>query len=124
MIDISTKIKDLRLEKNLKQKDVAKELNIATNTLSQFENNKGRPSLEVLSLMADFFGCSIDYLVGREDDFGNVTVQNVENATLTKDEQTLLKCFDKLGPFEREAILIQIKALAGESKSVFDTEKR
>lgn len=113
MIDISQKIKDLRLEKNLKQKDVAIAINIATNTLSQFENNKGRPSLEVLALLADFFNVSIDYLVGREDDFGNITVPGQSTDQLTKDERELLSCFNELGPFERDAILIQIKALSG-----------
>ena len=116
MIDISQKIKALRLEKNLKQKDVAKAINIATNTLSQFENNKGRPSLEVLSSLADFFEVSVDYLIGRADDFGNVNVIS-NGAELSKDEKTLLECFDKLGPFEREAIMIQIKALARKSET-------
>ena len=113
MIDISTKLRDLRLEKNLKQKEVAKALNIATNTLSQFENNKGRPSLDVLLAFADFFGCSIDYLVGREDDFGNVSVSS-NPSDLSKDEKTLLERFRKLGPFERESILVQIDALSSE----------
>ena len=117
MIDISQKIKELRLEKNLKQKDVSKALNIATNTLSQFENNKGRPSLEVLCAMATYYNVSIDYLVGREDDFGNVTVAR-GGSELTQDEQTVLRCFNKLGPFERETILIQIKALAGEMETI------
>ncbi len=116
MIDISNKIKALRLEKNLKQKEVASAINIATNTLSQFENNKGRPSLEVLTSLADFFEVSVDYLIGRADDFGNVNVVT-NGAELTKDEKTLLDCFDKLGPFERDAILIQIKALARKSES-------
>ena len=120
MIDISKKIKDLRLEKNLKQKDVASAINIATNTLSQFENNKGRPSLEVLSLLADFFNVSLDYLVGREDDFGNVNVASNANnlITLSKDEHTLLEYFSQLGPFERDSILIQVQALAKKNETI------
>ena len=114
MIDISNKIKELRIERNLKQKDVANALHIATNTLSQFENNKGRPSLEVLTSMADYFNVSVDYLIGREDEFGNVNL--VSSSSLTKDEQTLLSCFNKISTFERETILKQIKALAGENK--------
>lgn len=113
MIDISKKIKDLRLEKGLKQKDVASAINIATNTLSQFENNKGRPSLEVLSLLADFFEVSVDYLIGREDDFGNVVVQNAGDIkNLSLNEEELLEAYKHLNFFEQEAILIQVKALA------------
>ena len=113
MIDISKKIKDLRLEKGLKQKDVASAINIATNTLSQFENNKGRPSLEVLSLLADFFEVSVDYLIGREDDFGNVVVQNAGDIkNLSLNEEELLEAYKHLNFFEQDSILVQVKALA------------
>lgn len=120
----TVRFKELLNEKGINYSFVAKETGIPVTTLSNYINRGSIPSMIQLTALADFFGCSIDYLVGREDDFGNVTVQNVENAKLTKDEQTLLSCFNKLGIFEREAILIQIKALAGDSKSVFDTEKR
>ena len=105
MIDISKRIKELRLEKNLKQKDVAKHLNIATNTLSQFENNKGRPSLEVLSAMADFFEVSIDYLIGREDDFGNIVVPGQSTDQLTAKEKRLLKAFGSLPDIEKNKLI-------------------
>ncbi len=104
MIDISKKIKDLRLERNLKQKEVASAISIATNTLSQFENNKGRPSLEVLTLLADFFECTVDYLIGREDDFGNITISNA-SAELPKDEQRLLSAFRTLSDIEKEKLI-------------------
>lgn len=118
------KFRELRKIRGLKQREIAEKIDVSTQSYGYYENGINHPDPQTLIKLADFFGCSIDYLVGREDDFGNVTVQNVENAKLTKDEQTLLSCFNKLGIFEREAILIQIKALAGESKSVFDTEKR
>ena len=118
MIDISKKIKELRIEKKLKQKDVASSINIATNTLSQFENNNGRPSLEVLTLLADFFNVSLDYLVGREDDFGNIVVSSGVPAELSGQEKELLENFNKLNIFERDAILIQVKALANQKEPV------
>ena len=59
---------------------------------------------------------SVDYLIGNSDDFGNINV--VGSAELSSDEKTLLRCFDKLSPFEREAILIQVKALAGSKESI------
>ena len=71
MIDISTKLKELRVEKDLTQEEAAQYLNIARNTLSQFETGKARPSYEVLVSAADLFSVSVDYLLGREDNFGN-----------------------------------------------------
>lgn len=110
MIDISVKIKDLRLEKNLKQKDVAKMLHIATNTLSQFENNKGRPSLEVLSAMADFYGCSIDYLVGRDDDYSAPTFYT------SSEEQELIKAYRQLSFDQQQVVKVQLGALVEVNK--------
>lgn len=118
MIDISKRIKELRLEKNLKQKDVAMHLNIATNTLSQFENNKGRPSLEVLSAMADFFEVSLDYLVGREDDFGNVIVSGQTSDRLTEKEERLLTAFNKLSEIEKNKLIYDAEFFAERRKTV------
>ena len=90
-MSIGKKIRELRLEHNLLQRELAKEIHIAPNTLSQFETGQANPSYEVLSLIADFFQCSTDYLLGREDDFGNVVVQTEKPAPLPQDEQELLQ---------------------------------
>lgn len=109
------KIKELRESLGLTQKALGEKLGIDGHNVGDWERNKCEPSTEMLIKLADYFNCTIDYLVGREDDFGNVSSINERNE-LSKDEQTLLSCFNKMGPFEREAILIQIKALAGDKK--------
>lgn len=117
------RIKELREEKQISQKVLAEAVNTSQRNIGRWENGENEPSYVQLIKLADFFNCSIDYLVGREDDFGNVgdvSGNNLKYADneLTKDEETLLRCFQKCGPFEREAILIQIRALAGEKKEV------
>ena len=64
MIDIGIKLKALRLERDLKQSEIAEKVNIKQNTLSQFENNKGRPSYEVLVKFCKLYGVTADYLLG------------------------------------------------------------
>lgn len=86
---IGDKIRELRLESGLLQKELASKINIAPNTLSQFESGKANPSYEVLIAFADIFACSTDYLLGRSDDFGNITVLENE-PTLSSDEKKLL----------------------------------
>lgn len=97
---IGGKIKELRLEKELLQKELAQKIHIAANTLSQFESEKANPSYEVLIALADFFEVSTDYLLGREDDFGNVSIQSTAPA-LTSDEQRLINTFRKLNANNR-----------------------
>lgn len=95
-MDIGSKIKELRLENTLTQRELSKKIHIAQNTLSQIENNIANPSYEVLNLIADFFQCSTDYLLGREDDFGNITIQTEKPAPMPQDEQNLLDVYRKL----------------------------
>lgn len=64
-IQIGYRIKELREAKNLNQEELSKILNIEQSTLSYYENNKRRPSLEVLIKMANFFGVSLDYICDR-----------------------------------------------------------
>ncbi len=110
------RIKELRLEKGLSQKELANILGCNQTAVGKYERGYLEPNITILNLLADFFEVSVDYLIGRSDDFGNVNVIT-NGAELSKDEKTLLDCFDKLGPFEREAIMIQIKALARKSES-------
>lgn len=109
------RLRELRKSKGLMQKDVAKAINVSTQSYGYYENWINKPDPDTLIKLADFFGCSVDYLLGRSDDFGNVNVITSE-ANLSKDEQTVLSCFQSLDIFQREAILIQLKALAGKNK--------
>ena len=66
-MNIGDKIKDLRIEKRISQTQLAKALGLAQNTLSQYENNVAKPSLDTLVLIAKFFTVSTDYLLGLEE---------------------------------------------------------
>jgi transcriptional regulator with XRE-family HTH domain len=67
MITIGNLIKELRIERGLRQSDLAKAIGIASNTITQYENNTIRPSYEVLVDIANFFCVSTDYLLGLKD---------------------------------------------------------
>lgn len=83
-------IKNIRESKNLTQKDVAKKINIPYQTYNHYETGRNEPDIESLIKLADFFGCSIDYLVGREDEDGAIMIYGNQ---LSKDENQLI---DKL----------------------------
>ena len=104
----------LRKERNLTQLDIAKAINTTQSNIGRWEKGINEPASSYLIALADFFNCSIDYLVGREDDLGNIvsTAPSTAPQDIFGDEATLLSCFRKLGTYEKEAILIQIKALA------------
>ena len=99
-MSIGKKIRELRLEHNLLQRELAKEIHIAPNTLSQFETGQANPSYEVLSLIADFFQCSTDYLLGPQ---------------LSADEQELLQIYQSLSPAHRSQVLEYARYFAEKS---------
>lgn len=61
------RLRKVRREQFVKQKDIAKHLNIAVSTLSQYENNKRHPSFDLLIKITDYLNVSTDYLLGVEN---------------------------------------------------------
>ena len=61
------RLKQLRTEKGLYQKDIATYLGVDRTTYVKYENGSSEPSNEILSKLADYFGVTTDYLLGREE---------------------------------------------------------
>ena len=61
------RIKDIREDADVKQKELAKILEIPVTTLSGWENQKYQPPFEILIKIANIFNVSIDYLINGED---------------------------------------------------------
>ena len=85
----------LRKEKGLSQVELAKALNVSKACISMIEIGKNEPTAITLIKYADFFDCSIDYLLGREDDFGNVTVQGTA-PQFSAEEMEIVRIFKRL----------------------------
>lgn len=64
----ASRLKELRISQNLTMESLAKDLNTTRATISNFENEQRKPSLDMIIKIADYFQVSIDYLVGRTDD--------------------------------------------------------
>ena len=110
MKNFSSIIKDLRKERNLKQKNIADLIKVKSDTYSKWEQNKARASYEDLIKLADFYQVSIDYLLGRSDDFGNITISPSSDYTITRDENLLMSKFKLLSNHEKQLILKQLDA--------------
>ncbi len=58
-------IRSLRIDNGYTQKQIAAYLGISQNTYSQYELGVLNYSVETLEKLADFYGVSVDYLLGR-----------------------------------------------------------
>lgn len=66
------RLKELREEKNLSQKQVSVAINTNQSNIARWENGLNEPAISFAIALADFFGVTVDYLIGRTDELGNV----------------------------------------------------
>lgn len=62
---ITSRLKMARENKNLSKSDVAKALNIATSSMTYYEQGQTLPSIDKLYALADYYGVTMDWLCGR-----------------------------------------------------------
>lgn len=63
----SQRLRELRLDKGLSMKQLAKELNTTDAAISNWENGINEPKISYLISMSKFFNVSTDYILGLED---------------------------------------------------------
>ena len=63
----SLKLKELREKKGVSQRDVAEVLKISKGSIGMWESTDRIPNAKQLNLLADFFGISVDELLGRDE---------------------------------------------------------
>jgi len=68
MIKIAQRIKELRLEKELTQAELGKQLGLSKKTISHYENGVILPVLETIINMCRIFDVTADYLLCLKDD--------------------------------------------------------
>ncbi len=74
-------IKNIRTRKNLTQAEVAGALGVSSVVYSRYETGSRQPPIDILIQLADIFGVTVDYLLGRHD---------IEDSTLSEYELQLL----------------------------------
>ena len=65
-MNIGKNLKKLRIEKGITQDDVAIYLGISRQAYCRYENDQREISLESLCKLADLYGETTDYILGRE----------------------------------------------------------
>ncbi|MGX7074505.1 helix-turn-helix domain-containing protein [Falseniella ignava] len=102
---IIERLKKLRKEGKLTQKDIATFLNISQPAYQQFESGKKKMNLETMEKLADYFNVSIDYLLGKTDipdldlevDIDNAIDNSVayDGTPITDNDREIIKNFLK-----------------------------
>lgn len=84
-MDYIDRLRALRVDNDLKQKDIAKIINKSQQGYAHIENRKAKLAIEDLAELAKYYNVSLDYLVGLTNDpKPNYTVKNQINVKTNK----------------------------------------
>ncbi len=110
----SNRLRELRTENKLTQKELATNLSIPIPTLSHWECGYAEPSHEDILAICKFFNVSSDYLLGRSDDLGSVILPAPIGERLTDNERTLLNWYRGLPSEKARAAFLTFISSSGE----------
>ena len=111
MSKFPNRLKELREKRELLSKDLAKIMCVEPAAITNWEKGTRFPKGDSLIKIADYFGCSIDYLLGRTDDYleeiytGNlppqtITIKNDNGSTFylnAKEIENIIRQLDAVG---------------------------
>lgn len=82
------KIKELRKENKKTQTEIASSIHLTQQTYAKYELEQLEPSIDTLCKLADYYGVSLDYLIGRD--------YSSEFSYLTEQEKIIVATFRKM----------------------------
>lgn len=101
------KLRQIRENKGLLQKEVADALKISTSTIGMYEQNRREPDNETLKKIANFFGVSTDYLLdnqpikNEEEELETLKLLLIKNNIMKSNEDLSKEELNKLIKFIR-----------------------
>lgn len=98
-------------EKNKKPNTVCKELGLSTATATHWKNGT-IPKGDVLVSVAQYFSCSVDYLLGRERD----------QRMLTDNEKLIIELFQDLSPTQQGELIGRAKMMVDQNEALYKQE--
>lgn len=110
------RLKELREEKKLTQKEVSDAIGGTQSNLAKWEKEKIQPAADMIVKLADFFGVTADYLLGRTDDFGNAVAPV---PALSDEENGLLALYHRMTREQKARFLSYGEGLLGTDASKF-----
>nr|DAM47994.1 MAG TPA: repressor protein [Caudoviricetes sp.] len=111
--NLAETIEALSKEKGISVSSMLQDLEMNKNALFTMKKSGYLPRVESLCKFADYFQCSLDYLLGRTD---NPNPSN--NVTLSSDQNRLLQMYSLLSDMEKGEILGELKAMTANKRPI------
>jgi transcriptional regulator with XRE-family HTH domain len=96
VINLKNRIRELRKTNSITAIELANELNVSPRSLNAYESGQRKPSPEVLVKIADYFKCSLDYLMLRSEiknieDYNKVILNAIKEGLSHEQLNTMVK---------------------------------
>ena len=114
---MKTRIKELRLEKNLTQQTLAKHLGVNQTTLSKLECGLSTPDAMLLVSLSRFFLVSADYVLYLSEERLSADLLLADNMHHLKKYQHLISLYQKMTPRQQTDFYNFLSSIFGNDKS-------
>lgn len=101
-------LKELRISKNLTQSDMAQLLGLTTNAYQSYERGTSEPRCKSLCILADFYGVTTDYLLGRDPN----PLSNIRLDIIGTDDEAFSAAYKNLPDYAKLIFMDALKKLA------------
>lgn len=101
-MDILNRIKEMLMVQHKTQKELCDYLGLKQTAFSDWKQGRSKSYTKYLPQIAEFFGCSVDYLLGKEQK--KEAVQTDDLNEKKKDE--IRRLFDQMSPDQQDAFLL------------------
>lgn len=103
---IGEKIKELRKNSKITQEQLGNAIGVSKMAISYFEKGKKSPGRESLEKIADYFGVTTDYLLGRSED---PELNEEENKVVSEEGKNIMSLIESLSEDERKKAWEQLE---------------
>ena len=100
------RLKELRKEKKLTQTQVGNYLGITVSAYGNYELGQREPSIDMLLKLADYFGVTVDYLLGRETNTATSVepLKTKNSSALSEEDEAMLNQYLELSEDSKRAV--------------------
>lgn len=118
------RIRELRVDCGLQQKQIAQDLHLSKQAYSNYELGQREPSIDMLLKLADYFGVTVDYLIGRDDKAQSEPL-NKKSPALSEEDEAMLNTYLELSDDSKRVVRYTVNMYAkSENININSFEKR
>ncbi|MEZ3496240.1 MAG: helix-turn-helix domain-containing protein [Lachnospiraceae bacterium] len=101
-------LKKLRAQAGISQQQLADVIGVSQQSINKYENHNIEPDIHTMIALADYFGTSVDYLIGHTE-IPHI-IEPVKQFDLNTREAALITDFRKLSARQKESVLSVVKS--------------